>query len=134
MSREKLDDSTADKAAVFIAHLQDGRGQLLRDHLLCVSQASRRNSDKIGIGAAGAAIGLLHDLGKYSRTFQQYLCRMALNQDTEQQDPERGKIDHSTAGAQTIWRSLKRRGIQEGIVGEIPPGLLSPSIKKRARG
>jgi CRISPR-associated endonuclease/helicase Cas3 len=76
-------------------------------------------SEKAGIGAAGAAIGLLHDLGKYSRDFQQYLRRMALDQDTEEQGPGRGKIDHSTAGAQTIWRSLKRKGNLEGVVGEI---------------
>jgi CRISPR-associated endonuclease/helicase Cas3 len=44
---------------------------------------------------------------------------MALGQDTEQQERGRGKIDHSTAGAQTIWRSLKLQGTLEGIVGEI---------------
>jgi hypothetical protein len=41
-------------------------------------------SEAVGLGTAGAAIGLLHDLGKYSREFQQYLRRMALDQDTEQ--------------------------------------------------
>jgi CRISPR-associated endonuclease/helicase Cas3 len=76
-------------------------------------------AEKVGIGTAGAAIGLLHDLGKYSRDFQQYLRRMAPDQDTEQQGPGRGKIDHSTAGAQTIWRSLKCKGNLEGVVGEI---------------
>ena len=76
-------------------------------------------SEKAGIGAAGAAIGLLHDLGKYARGFQQYLRSMGLDQDTEQQGPGRGKIDHSTAGAQTIWRSLRRKGSLEGVVGEI---------------
>jgi CRISPR-associated endonuclease/helicase Cas3 len=76
-------------------------------------------SEKVGVGAAGAAIGLLHDLGKYSRDFQHYLRRMALDQDSEEQGPGRGKIDHSTAGAQTIWRRLKRRGSLEGVVGEV---------------
>jgi CRISPR-associated endonuclease/helicase Cas3 len=73
---------------------------------------------KIGIGAAGAALGVLHDFGKYSLEFQQYLRRMAVNQDTEE-EPGRGKVDHSTAGAQTVWRSLKQKGTQEEIVGEI---------------
>lgn len=114
------DDSAVEQPGVFLAHLQgEGRGQLLRDHLLSVSEVARRMSERIGLGAAGATIGLLHDLGKYSRDFQQYLRRMALDQDTEQQRPPRGTVDHSTAGAQTIWRNLKRRGIQEGIVGEV---------------
>jgi CRISPR-associated endonuclease/helicase Cas3 len=110
---------TAENRSVFLAHLENGREQLLRDHLVGVSAATRRNADKIGAGEAGAAIGLLHDLGKYSDAFQSYLRRMALNQDTEESGPERGKIDHSTAGAQTIWKDLKERGTVEGIVGEI---------------
>jgi CRISPR-associated endonuclease/helicase Cas3 len=114
-----VDPIPAENLPVFLAHLENGREQFLRDHLLGVSAATRRNADKIGVGPAGAVIGLLHDLGKYSATFQKYLRRMALNQDTEQPDAERGKIDHSTAGAQTIWNDLKQRGKVEGIVGEI---------------
>lgn len=115
-----MGDPTKMQDVVFLAHLEeDSRGQLLRDHLLSVSREAARRSAKIGIGTAGAAIGLLHDLGKYSRDFQQYLRRMALDQDTEEQAPVRGTIDHSTAGAQTIWRNLKGKGRVEGVVGEI---------------
>jgi CRISPR-associated endonuclease/helicase Cas3 len=116
----EIDDFAGKQAAEFLAHLQpDGRSHLLLDHLVSVSEAAERMSGKIGIGAAGAAIGLLHDLGKYSGDFQRYLRCMQPDQDTEVQEPKRGMIDHSTAGAQTIWRRLKRRGIQDGIVGEI---------------
>ena len=115
-----MDDLTGVQDNAFLAHLEsDGRRQLLRDHLLAVSQATGRRAEKIGIGAAGATIGLLHDLGKYSCDFQQYLRRMALDQDTEEPRPARGTIDHSTAGAQTIWRGLKAKGTLEGVVGEI---------------
>jgi CRISPR-associated endonuclease/helicase Cas3 len=108
-----------DGVAECLAHLEGNREQLLRDHLFAVSEAARSHADKIGIGAAGAAIGLLHDFGKYSRSFQEYLRRMSLDQDTEEPDPERGKIDHSTAGAQTIWRTLKQQGTLQGVVGEL---------------
>jgi len=115
-----MDDLTVDATAVFLAHLEsDGKGQLLREHLLSVSEAAGRLSERFGLGAAGAAIGLLHDLGKYSRDFQQYLRRMALDQDTEEQARGRGTIDHSTAGAQAIWREMKSKGGPEGVVGEI---------------
>lgn len=110
---------SAEPARPFLAHLERGREQSLRSHLLGVSGAARKHAEKIGIGPAGAAIGLLHDLGKYSRAFQEYLARITASEDTEQRDPERGKIDHSTAGAQTIWRELKSQGIQQGIVGEM---------------
>jgi CRISPR-associated endonuclease/helicase Cas3 len=66
-----MDDLTVLQAATFLAHLQDdGRSQSLVDHLLSVSQAAGRMSEKIGIGVAGATVGLLHDLGKYSNDFQ----------------------------------------------------------------
>ena len=114
-----MDHSSGQKAAKFLAHLDGDREQLLRDHLLGVSLAARRHSDKIGLGPAGAMIGLLHDLGKYSNAFQQYLRRVSLSEDTETPDSERGKIDHSTAGAQTIWQNLKPRGPMERVAGEI---------------
>jgi CRISPR-associated endonuclease/helicase Cas3 len=101
----------------FLAHLEGNLKQPLRDHLFAVSEAARRHSDKIGVGLAGAVIGLLHDFGKYSHSFQEYLRRMSLN--TELPDPERGQIDHSTAGAQTIWRTLRQQGTLQGIVGEL---------------
>jgi CRISPR-associated endonuclease/helicase Cas3 len=114
-----MDHSSGRHAGKFLAHLDGDNEQLLSQHLLGVSLAARRHSDKIGLGPAGATIGLLHDLGKYSSAFQQYLRRAALAEDTEQPDSERGKIDHSTAGAQRIWQSLKPRGAMERVVGEI---------------
>ena len=114
-----MDHSSAQKAAKFLAHVDGDREQLLSEHLLSVSLAARRHSDKLGLGPAGATIGLLHDLGKYSRAFQEYLRRVTLSEDTEQPDPERGKIDHSTAGAQRIWLSLNPQGALERAMGEI---------------
>lgn len=112
--------ASANTTVTFLAHLEsDGREQLLRDHLVGVSAAGHRHAGKIGIGAAGAAIGILHDLGKYSAVFQDYLRRMALSEDTEAQNAERGTVDHSTAGAQKIWLELRAQGRLQGLVGEI---------------
>ena len=44
---------------------------------------------------------------------------LALPSGVLEQAAGRGKVDHSTAGAQTIWRRLKEQGQQASIVGEI---------------
>jgi CRISPR-associated endonuclease/helicase Cas3 len=51
--------------------------------------------------------GILHDLGKYSQAFQTYLrsAEGKINPDSEL----RGKIDHSTAGAQIIWEAMSNK-------------------------
>ena len=61
----------------FLAHLRPpGEEQLLRDHLLRVSEITSRLAAKVGMPRVGALIGLAHDLGKYSTAFQQYLRRL----------------------------------------------------------
>ena len=58
----------------FLAHLEDnGRHQLVKDHLLSVAQIARTHSGKVGADVAGAAMGLLHDIGKYSGAFHRAL-------------------------------------------------------------
>src|SRR5579872_6062477 len=115
-----MNEISVQQDAAFLAHLEaDGRHQLLQSHLLSVSESAGRLCAKLGIRAAGEAIGLLHDLGKYSKDFQQYLRRVALDNAAGQYDSERGTIDHSTAGAQKIWRALRQRGKIDGVVAEI---------------
>ena len=70
-------------------------------------------------------LGLLHDLGKYSQEFQDYLKSASGLIDQDADDfvdarRARGRIDHSTAGAQRIWRMLSRGGSPESsCVAEI---------------
>jgi CRISPR-associated endonuclease/helicase Cas3 len=90
-----------------IAHIaRDGQAQPLLEHLTAVSALCSRLAAKIGLARAGALIGLLHDLGKYSSEFQEYLHSFQPGSDVEPQEELRGKIDHSTAGAQQVLRQL----------------------------
>ncbi len=97
------------KKKKFLAHLGDsGEDQRLSSHLLQVSVISARLAAKIGMERAGELVGLTHDLGKYSRAFQQYLQEQALNE-AMAMEPDvsaRGSVDHSTAGAQIVWNNL----------------------------
>jgi CRISPR-associated endonuclease/helicase Cas3 len=117
--------SSSDSLMCIAHRRKDGDCQSLTQHLLEVSSLARRFSAKIGLGLSGELIGLLHDLGKYSRDFQQYLRSAVglLEQDKDDEfvDPtsKKGKIDHSTAGAQAIWQELSRRGQLDQVAGQM---------------
>lgn len=80
---------------------------------------------KLGLQDLGLLLGLLHDLGKYSQAFQAYLksATGALNQDEDEDwvDAQslKGKVDHSTAGAQFVWRALGKGGQPEQIAAQV---------------
>ena len=114
-----------DSQAIAHVRMKDGAIQLLSDHLIGVSLLARCHAGKIGLAAQGELIGLLHDLGKYSQEFQTYLQSATglLNPDDDEDFVDsqglRGKVDHSSAGAQLAWQTLARRGPLEAIVGQI---------------
>jgi CRISPR-associated endonuclease/helicase Cas3 len=58
-----------------IAHWRasDKKEQSLEAHLIGVASLSRAFAAKIGLQDSGELIGALHDLGKYSKAFQDYL-------------------------------------------------------------
>ena len=83
--------------------------QFLNDHLLNVAQKSKGITKSFGLENCGELIGFLHDLGKFSQTFQNYIhsaANLISTDDIEYVDATgmKGKIDHSTAGAQWIWK------------------------------
>ena len=108
-----------------IAHWRksDQTPQYLADHLINVSALTRIFSKKIDLGASGELIGLLHDLGKYSRDFCNYLHSALglLNPDEDDYVDSanlKGKVDHSSAGAQFIWQVLAKKGERESVIGQ----------------
>ncbi len=111
----------------FLAHVRkvDGDTQSLAEHLQGVSILGKDLGAKIGLGLAGEVIGLLHDLGKYSQKFQNYLKsatgRLNPDEDEGYVDAKglKGKIDHSTAGAQLIWQTLSEQDQLGQVVGQI---------------
>lgn len=111
---------------LYIAHLRkvDGATQSLENHLLGVAGTAKSLAAKIGLKDQGELIGLLHDLGKYSNEFQVYLKSAVslINQDEDEFVDARGlkgKVDHSTAGAQLVWEDLSKQGGPGRIVGQI---------------
>ena len=109
----------------FIAHRRkDGVEQSLVDHLTDVGEIASRLAQKIGVSNAGELIGLLHDFGKFSKDFQDYIGSATgkINPDAEEYvdfKGLKGKIDHSSAGAQWVWESCHKWGPQGQLVGQI---------------
>ncbi len=114
------------EAPRYVAHQRkvDGAVQSLECHLLGVANIAKSLAAKIGLKEHGELIGLLHDLGKYSNEFQTYLQSVVglINPDEDGYVDARGlkgKVDHSTAGAQFAWEELSKQGGIGRIVGQV---------------
>jgi CRISPR-associated endonuclease/helicase Cas3 len=111
----------------FIAHVRQGNGecQSLEDHLTSVARLAAGFAGKFNLAPQGELIGLLHDLGKYSEDFQNYIQSATglLNQDEDEEFVDatglKGKIDHSTSGAQFIWQELSPKGYLAKVSSQI---------------
>ncbi|EJG1861765.1 CRISPR-associated helicase Cas3' [Vibrio parahaemolyticus] len=104
----------------YIAHpdIEHGNHQSVYIHLTSVSELAGRLAAKLGFAEQGRLIGLMHDFGKYSSAFQEYIRLIIEEQTSDNFDNDegnsvasksrslKGKIDHSSAGAQWVMNSL----------------------------
>lgn len=110
------------KETKLIAHLREKdkehkEPQYLMDHLTETSRLAGQFASKIGLEKIGLVLGLLHDLGKASQEFQNYLLSAEglINPDGDDYidaKVKKGKIDHSSAGAQVIYERLWPKGLE----------------------
>ncbi|MCP4116153.1 MAG: CRISPR-associated helicase Cas3' [Desulfobacteraceae bacterium] len=86
---------------IYYAHTTDGpkdTWQTLLDHLHVVAGLARDRAEYFKSGDFAYWAGIVHDIGKFSMAFQDYL------------ESGRGRVDHSTAGAQLIKSLWERKG------------------------
>ena len=103
---------------LYIAHVRtaDKSKQTVATHLQEVAGIAKQLAAKINVPEAGELIGLLHDFGKYSADFQKYILDATklpnpnFDEDYVGAKALKGKIDHSTAGAQWIYQALSQHG------------------------
>lgn len=126
------------------AHSREGqpeeRWEPLSDHLEQVARLASGFAEPFGGQEWARLLGWWHDVGKYSRVFQNYLRANAAAGDDGHRAELAGRVDHSTAGAQQAVRlgSLGRL-LAYGIAGHhagLPDGeggeaSLSMRLKKR---
>ena len=105
----------------YIAHLRksDGQIQSVQAHLKETAALAKVFAQKLNLESAGELLGLMHDFGKYSRKFQKYIhdetSLFNPDLDDEESTPNGSKVDHSTAGAQWVYRELRKFGAAQGI-------------------
>ncbi|MFZ5993315.1 MAG: CRISPR-associated helicase Cas3' [Deinococcota bacterium] len=93
------------------------RWQPLREHLEAVAHLARDFAAQFNVPAASELaywLGILHDLGKYSQEFQDYL-RAAYRADRFGSPPPAGRVDHSSAGA-VLGRDLLLAGYEDDLI------------------
>jgi CRISPR-associated endonuclease/helicase Cas3 len=102
--------------------------QLLSTHLRNVAELAKRFADPLGLGAEARLAGLLHDLGKYARRFQDRLHDNSIH-----------GINHWAAGTAHAGETLKQLAVAFAVDGHHAgiPALdgsesLKQTVKRRA--
>lgn len=86
----------------YIAHIRmlDKEEQTVENHLLAVKKIAEKAGEKIGVKHLAGLAGLLHDMGKYTDEFKEYITQAVYEPDNP---PKRGSVDHSTAGGKLLY-------------------------------
>ncbi|MFB5678429.1 CRISPR-associated helicase Cas3' [Paenibacillus terreus] len=89
----------------YIAHIResDKQVQSVAEHLLGVQALAESFGGKLGVSHIAGLAGMLHDMGKYTEEFKNYIL-MAVNH--PDQPPKKGSVDHSTAGGKYLFYLL----------------------------
>ncbi|MFW6106848.1 MAG: CRISPR-associated helicase Cas3' [bacterium] len=95
----------------FWAHSAEGRPpeqwHPLAAHLQSVAEHARAFADAFHAGEVARLAGLWHDIGKYSRAFQQRIA--SANGAQAHLEAQPGRVDHSTAGAKHAVSHLSQQ-------------------------
>ena len=102
----------------YFAHIRrDGsKEQTMGAHLLRVGNLMKEDAARIGLSSLAYLIGVLHDLGKCTAEFAEYLDWCRKNPGNYSRA---GDVDHSTAGGQLLLVQYGRKNTDYRFVAEI---------------
>ncbi|WP_327204916.1 CRISPR-associated helicase Cas3' [Paenibacillus sp. Leaf72] len=136
---------------MYIAHIRekDGKIQTVKEHLIEVKEGCEQLGGKIGASHLAGLAGWLHDLGKNTTAFKNYIqLAVAAANDGDTRAPKRGSVDHSTAGGRLVYRRYHKKSTKntdkmaaewianciishhQGLRDFIDPGKTSPFLKR----
>ncbi|TGA97520.1 CRISPR-associated helicase Cas3' [Sporolactobacillus shoreae] len=86
----------------FVAHYResDKQPQTVKEHLLEVKRLSEYYGAELNVGHITGLAGMLHDLGKYTEAFQNYLQLAVFHPESALR---RGSVDHASAGGKLLY-------------------------------
>jgi CRISPR-associated endonuclease/helicase Cas3 len=87
----------------FIAHIRiaDGEFQYVEEHLREVRRLAETIGAKVGVKHIAGLAGVLHDMGKFTDEFRDYIVAAVNNPAAP---PKRGSVDHATAGGKLLFQ------------------------------
>lgn len=98
------------------------RVQSVKAHILNVANYSRTFGDKLNVSSFLYLAGLVHDMGKYSKKFQNYInkeLKEAKNGSKGNVNDVADKVDHGVFGAKYIYEMYNKRDDYSCITSEI---------------
>lgn len=131
-----------------IAHIreEDDCIQTVEEHLIGVKNLAEQYGEKIGVKHIAGLAGMLHDMGKYTEQFTNYILKAVYDPINA---PKRGSVDHSTAGGkllyttyhegtnQTVFNKVLAEVVGNAIISHhsylhdfLSPELISPFLRR----
>ncbi|MCM3289181.1 CRISPR-associated helicase Cas3' [Paenibacillus sp. MER 180] len=103
-----------------IAHIResDQQVQTVEAHLLEVRALAEGYGTKLGVSHVTGLAGMLHDMGKYSQEFREYIIAAVSGSNVP---VKRGSVDHSTAGGKLLYEFFHMANITKykGLLAEV---------------
>lgn len=85
-------------ARIRVDHLGEKHVQSVAEHCRNVARYAAVSLEAVGLSATGRLAGLIHDAGKFSSAFRDYICRAAAGEQVR-----RGSVNHTFAGVRLLF-------------------------------
>lgn len=95
--------------------------QTVEEHLKGVSNLCENYAQALGFGYTGKLLGLLHDMGKYTDEFYEYVMEAIQREKEEKEEKEKlsSHIDHGRHGARFVLERYHNGAVYANTMTEI---------------
>ena len=110
-----------DDDRIFPAHVdENGNIQTNQEHSIGTAETAREDLKTVGLGNTAFLAGLLHDCGKFTEDFRDYILRASAGENVR-----KGSVIHTFAGVSLL---LKRFHTNDGDYGDVAAEILACAV------